>query len=119
MCEHVFCMFNPYKGMNHRIYVCQTNNGVEILPRTLSHKICMWKCWANPLGIDGKSSTVGVWILNVVAEQQPVFCIEGFHDAVRTPCWIFLCVARYRKNPEKNNRICFNFSFYLSMSNSR
>ena len=36
--------------------------------------------------------------------------LEGFHDAVRTPCALradamldifFFCVARYRKNPEK------------------
>ena len=40
------------------------------------------------------------------------FSRHGMHF-VPTPCWIFFCMARYRKNREKNNKICFNFLLIL------
>ena len=62
--------------------------------------------------------------------SRPVqeYCIiEGFHDAVRTPCALradamldIFCVARYRKNQEKITKYALiSYLFYLSMSNSR
>ena len=42
------------------------------------------------------------------------------NSVVLTPCWIFFCVARYRKNPEKITKYAIiSYLFYLSMSNSR
>ena len=66
--------------------------------------------------------------LGALRGVQWTFSIEGFHNAVRTPCVlradamldIFFCAVRYRKNPEKITEYALiSYLFYLSMSNSR